>query len=122
VPACGHTSRVVAGRQQDAAGSFPYPNDVAGCGCAEDAILTDKQLLDTVGGTNLGNQLSNLGVPVAAITANDEDGAVDALRNGLKDAGDEGFRVVVLLEDLDLLTQARTVGQGGLALLKFWGY
>jgi hypothetical protein len=112
----------VAGRQQDAAGSFPYPNDVAGCGCAEDAILTDKQLLDTVGGTNLGNQLSNLGVPVAAITANDEDGAVDALRNGLEDAGDEGFRVVVLLEDLDLLTQARTVGQGELALLKFWGY
>jgi hypothetical protein len=81
----------VAGRQQDTAGSFPYPDDVAGCGCAEDAILTDKQLLDTVGGTNLGNQLSDLRVPVAAVTANDEGRALNALRDGLKDAGDEGF-------------------------------
>jgi hypothetical protein len=110
----------VAGRQQDAAGSFPYPNDVAGCGCAEDAILTDQQLLDTVGGTNLGDQLSDLWVPVAAITANDEDGAVDALRNGLEDAGNEGFRVVVLLEDPDLLAQARTGKEGRLARLELW--
>jgi hypothetical protein len=94
----------VAGSQQDTAGSFPYPNDMAGCGCAENAILTDQQLLDTVGGANLGNQLSDLWVPVAAITADDEDGAVNALRNRLEDAGNEGFRVVILLEDLDLLT------------------
>jgi hypothetical protein len=105
----------VAGRQQDATGSFPYPNDVAGCGCAEDAILTDQQLLDTVGGTDLGDQLSDLWVPVAAITSNDENGAVDALGNGLKDAGNEGLRVVILLEDLDLLTQARTGREGRLA-------
>jgi hypothetical protein len=99
----------VAGRQQDTTGSFPYPNDVAGCGCAEDAILTDQQLLDTVGGTNLGDQLSDLWVPVTPVTANDENRAVNTLRDGLENAGDEGFRVVVLLEDPDLLTQTRTV-------------
>jgi hypothetical protein len=91
VSACKHTSWVVAGRQQNTAGSFPYPDDVAGCRCAEDAILTDEQLLDTVGGTNLRNQLSDLRVPVAAVSANDEGRALNALRDGLKDAGDEGF-------------------------------
>jgi hypothetical protein len=122
VPACKHTSWVVAGRQQDTAGSFPYPNDVAGCGCAEDAILTDKQLLDTIGGTDLGNQLSDFWVPVTSVTANHENRSVNTLRNGLENAGDKGFRVVVLLEDLDLLTQTRTVEKIRLALTEFGSF
>lgn len=67
-----HTSRVVARSQQDATSGLAYADDVAGGRCAEDAILADQQLLDSIGGTNLGNQLSNLWVPVATVTSNDE--------------------------------------------------
>jgi hypothetical protein len=95
---------------------------VAGCGCAEDAILTDKQLLDTIGGTDLGNQLSDFWVPVTSVTANHENRSVNTLRNGLENAGDKGFRVVVLLEDLDLLTQTRTVEKIRLALTEFGSF
>jgi hypothetical protein len=35
--------------------------------------LADEELLDAVCGTNLGDQLNDLGIPVAAITANDEE-------------------------------------------------
>lgn len=58
--------------QKDTTSSLAYPDDVAGCWCAEDTVLTDQELLDTVGGTNLGDQLSDLGVPVATITTNDK--------------------------------------------------
>jgi len=41
----------------------------------QNAILTDQELLDAVGWTDLGNQLDHLGVPEASITANDEESA-----------------------------------------------
>jgi hypothetical protein len=69
----------VAGSQQDTAGSLPYPDNVAGCGCAENAVVADQQLLDAVRSTHLGDQLRDLGVPVAAITADDEERVLDAL-------------------------------------------
>jgi hypothetical protein len=52
---------------------------VAGCGCAENAVVADQQLLDAVRSTHLGDQLRDLGVPVAAITADDEERVLDAL-------------------------------------------
>lgn len=67
------TSRIVAGSQQDTTSGLAYTDDVASSWCAEDAILTDQQLLDTVGGTDLGDQLGDLRVPVTAITTNDKD-------------------------------------------------
>lgn len=76
---------------------------------AHDAILTDQELLDAIGSTNLGNDLSNLWVPEATITANDEERALDTLGDRLEDAGDKGLGVVLLLEDLDLLAQTRAV-------------
>jgi hypothetical protein len=65
------TTRVVASREQNASSSLPYPNDVAGGRCAEDAVLADQELLDAVRGTELCDQLGDLWVPVAAVTAND---------------------------------------------------
>jgi hypothetical protein len=85
------TSRVVAGSQQDTTSGLAYADDVAGSGRAEDAILADQQLLDTVRGTDLSDQLSDLWVPVTTVTTNDENGAVNALGNGQQNAGDESF-------------------------------
>jgi hypothetical protein len=67
------TSWVVTSRQQDTTRGLAYPDDVAGCWCAQDAILADQQLLDSIGGTNFGDQLSDLRVPVATITTDDKD-------------------------------------------------
>jgi hypothetical protein len=99
----------VAGGQKDTASGFAYPDDVTGCGCAENTVLADQELLDTVSGTNLGDQLSDLGVPVTTVTTDNEGWARYALGDGEQDAGNEGLWVVVLLEDLDLLAETRTV-------------
>lgn len=48
---------------------------MAGGGGGEDAVLTDEKLLDAVGSSDLGDQLDDLGVPVAAITTDDEERA-----------------------------------------------
>lgn len=99
------TTRVVGGGQEDTAGCLLDANDVRGGRGGEDAILSDDQLLDTVCSTNLCNQLGDLGVPVAAITTNDEERVLDALGDGEEDGSDKGLGVVVLLEDLDLFTK-----------------
>ena len=95
------------GGQQDTTSGLANADDMAGSGSAEDAVLANNELLDTVCGTDLCNDLSDLRVPVAAITTNDEGGALDALRDGEQDAGDERLGVVLALEDLDLLTKTR---------------
>jgi hypothetical protein len=99
----------VTGSEEDTTGRLPYPDDVAGGGCAHDAILTDEELLHAIRSTHLGDGLGDLGVPVTAITTDDEECAISALGNRLKDAGNERLGVVLLLEDLDLLAQTRTV-------------
>jgi hypothetical protein len=98
----------VAGRQEDTTCRLPYPDDIAGSRSAEDAILADQELLDAVCGTDLGDELSNLRVPVAAVATDNQERALDTLWDRLEDAGNEGLGVVLLLEDLDLLAQART--------------
>lgn len=47
---------------------------MAGGGGGENTILADEKLLDTVGSTNLGNELDDLGVPEATITTNNKEG------------------------------------------------
>lgn len=93
----------MAGGEQDTTGCLAYPDDIAGSWSAEDAVLADYELFDAVSCANLGNQLCNLGVPVTSVTTDDESGALDAFGDGEEDAGNEGFGVVFLLEDLDLL-------------------
>jgi hypothetical protein len=66
-------------------------------------MLSDQKLLDAVCGPNLGNQLHDFGIPVSAVTANDQKAPLDAFGYGEEDAGDERFAVVRLLENDDLL-------------------
>lgn len=63
----------MTGSQEDTSGSLAKANDMTGSRSGENAVLADDELLDAVGGTNLGNQLDNLGVPVSAIATNDEE-------------------------------------------------
>lgn len=80
---------------------------MAGSRCTQNAVLTDEKLLNTVGSTDLCNLLNDFGVVETAVTANDEERTLDTFGNREEDGGDEGFTVVWLLKDLDLLTQAR---------------
>jgi hypothetical protein len=66
-----HTTSIVTGSQENTTGSLALSNDMASCRSTQDTILSDQKLLDTVRGTNLGNQLDDFGVPVSPITAND---------------------------------------------------
>lgn len=65
----------MASGQEDAASGLALANDMAGGRGGQNAILADDELLDTVGNANLGDQLDDFGIPVPAITANDEEGA-----------------------------------------------
>lgn len=105
-----HTTGVVTGSQQNTTGSLANADQVARSGGGENAILAHQELLDTVGGTDLGDLGDDLRVVVTAITANDEEGILDTLGDGEEDAGNEGLGVVVLLEDLDLLAKTRARG------------
>jgi hypothetical protein len=85
------TTGVVAGSQEDAARRLADADEVTGSRCAHDTILADQELLDAVGSANLGDGLGDFGVPVAAITTNDEERALDAFRDGLEDTGNKGL-------------------------------
>lgn len=67
------TTGVVAGSQKNTASGLPLADDMAGSRCGQDAVLADEQLLDTVCGTDLCDQLDDLGVPVPAITTNNQE-------------------------------------------------
>jgi hypothetical protein len=94
-------------RQEDATGGLPLANEIAGSRGTEDAVLAYDELLHAIGGTDLGDLLNDVGVIVATIATNDEESVLSALRDGEEDAGKKGLGVVLLLEDLDLLSQAR---------------
>ena len=68
------TSRVVAGGQENAARRLALADHMAGGGGRQDAVLADEELLDAVGGPDLGDELDYLGVPVASIAADDQEG------------------------------------------------
>lgn len=75
--------------QQNATRRLPLSNNIASSWGTKNAILADNQLLDTVGCTDLGDQLDDFRVVESAITANDEGSALCALRDGEQDACDE---------------------------------
>lgn len=66
------TARVMASSQEDTSGSLAQTDDMTGSRGGKDAVLADDELLDPVGGTNLGNKLDDLGVPVSAVTTNNK--------------------------------------------------
>lgn len=77
--------------------------------CAENPIATHEDLLDTVRSTDLCNHLADLRVVVSAVTTNDEERVLGSFGDGLEESGDKVLGVVFLLEDLDLLPEARAV-------------
>lgn len=99
----------MAGSQKNATGSLPHTDQVTGSRGTEDAVLAHEQLLDTVSGTNLRDLLNSLGVVVTAVTGDDEGSILSTFGDRLDNAGHEGFSVVGLLEDLDLLTKTGAV-------------
>ena len=70
-----HTAGVVAGSQEDAASGLALPDNMTGGRGGEEAVFSDDELLHAVGSSDLGDQLNDLGVPVPAIAANDEERA-----------------------------------------------
>lgn len=91
--------------QQNTTSSFSKADDVRGSWCAEDAIVSDDELLYSICSSDLCNDLCDLWVPESAITTNNQCAALDAFGNGEKSCSDKGLGVVRLLEDLDLLTK-----------------
>ena len=79
------------GSQQDTTSGLANADDMRSGGCAENAVLANDELLDAVSGTNLCNGLSDLRVPVTTVTTDDEGGALDALRDGQQNTGNEGL-------------------------------
>jgi hypothetical protein len=92
--------------QQNASSGFPYANYMTGSRSAEDAIVSDYQLIGTIRSADFGNQLCDFGVPVSSISSNDKCAPFYAFRDGEKDAGNETLAVVGLLEDFDFLSEA----------------
>jgi hypothetical protein len=101
------TTGVVTGGQENTTSCLSHTDQVAGRRSTHDTILADQQLLDTVGGTDLGDLGDHLRVVKTTITTNDQEGVLNALGNGQENAGDKGLGVVGLLEDLDLLAKTR---------------
>lgn len=66
------TTGVVTGGQQDTTSRLPLSYEMTGSRGAQDTVLTNEDLLDAVGGTDLGNLLDSLGIVVTAITTDDE--------------------------------------------------
>lgn len=95
--------------QKNASSSTPYPDNIASSRSAQNPVTTNQQLLDTVSSGDFGNLVDDNVVVVAAITANDEEGALDTFGDGEEDGGDKVFRVVGLLEDFDLFAESGAV-------------
>lgn len=100
------TTGVVTSSQEDTTSSLSHADQVASSRGTHDAILADQQLLDAIGGTDLGDLGNDLRVVVTAIATNDEERVLDTLGDGQENAGDEGLGVMSLLKDLDLLAEA----------------
>ena len=81
----------MAGSEQNASGSLHLANDMAGSWRTKDAVLPIYQLLDAISSANLRNQLHDLWVIVASITADDKEGTVNTFGDGEEDGGNEGF-------------------------------
>ena len=99
--------------EEDTTRGFPYTNDMACRGRAQNAILANDQLLHTIGSPNLRDQLNELWIVEASIACNHKCTAFSALRYGKKDACDEGFTVVWLLEDCGLFAESRSGDKSG---------
>ena len=72
----------MAGCEQDASCCFPFANDMAGGWRAEDAILTDQKLLDTVCCSNLCDLLHDFWVVESSVSSDDQECPFCTFGNG----------------------------------------
>jgi hypothetical protein len=61
----------MARSQQNASSGFPYANYMTSSRSAENAIVSDYQLLSTIRSADFGNQLCDFGVPVSSVSSDD---------------------------------------------------
>ena len=100
------TTWVVTRSQEDTARSFPLPDNVAGGWCAEDAILSYQEPLDSICCSDFGNQLHHLRVVISSVSSNDQEAAFYTFRDRQEYASDERLAVVSLLKNSDPLAKA----------------
>ena len=105
----GRPAGIVAGREDDAAEGAVLADDVRGGRRGEDAAAADEDAAEAVGGGHLHRDLDDLAVEVAAVAADHEGLALEALE-AVEDRLDEVLDVVRLLEVRHLLAQARGAG------------
>jgi hypothetical protein len=103
------TTGVVGGSQQDSSGGTSLADDVRSSGSRQDSVLTNENLLHSVCGCNLGDNLDSLAVVVTSVSTNNEESTLSSLRDRLEEGGDEGLGVVRRLERFDLFTETGTV-------------
>lgn len=99
------TARIMTCSEQNATSCFSLPDNVTGSWCTQDSILSNQKLLDTICRANLSYQLHDFWVVEASISPNDQKATLRTLGNREEDTGDEGFAIVGLLEDGDLLSK-----------------
>ena len=100
------TARVMASRKEDPAGCLSLADDMTGCWRAENAILTDQELLDPIGGPDSCNQLHDLGIPISAISSDYQETTGYTFGYCEQDARHEGFAIMWLSKDCDFLPEA----------------
>lgn len=98
----------MARSKQDPTCGTSLPDNMAGGWGAQYAVLANDQFLNTVRGSNASNQLDGLRIVETSISTDNEERILGALWDGLEDAGNEGFGIVRLLEDSDLLAKTRS--------------
>lgn len=71
----------MTGSQQDTTSCLSHADQVASRRSTQNTVLAYQELLDTIGGANLGNLGDNLGVVKATITTNDQERVLHTLRD-----------------------------------------
>jgi len=75
-----HTTRIVTGCEEDAPGSLSFPDDMASCWRAEDAILADQELFHSICSADLGDQLCDLRVVESPVSSYHQERTLNTLR------------------------------------------
>jgi len=83
--------------EKDAASSFVFPYDVGSGGSREYTVFSDNKFLDTIGRTDLQDDLNGLGAEETSISSNDQGRAFGIDR--AEDRLDEILRVVLISLD-----------------------
>lgn len=83
----------MAGGEEDTTISLVLADDVGSSRSGEDTVLSDNELLDAVGSTNLENDLDGLGGEISSVTTDDKGLALGV--NRIEDRLDEVLCVVL---------------------------